>query len=262
MALTFAALTPHTPILIPEIGKDHINRLPQTVNAFSKLKDILQASGSESLIIISPHGNVQSDSFTMNLNPEFRADFSDFGNLSLKRSWPGDIALVHRVRERLETTAPLQLTSNEILDHGVSVPLYLLTSENENIKIIPLYYSGLSNGAHFKFGKILRREILVSREKIGVIASGDMSHRLSKDAPAGYSSKGKKFDKKITALLKEKKYDQLLELDDDLISEAGECGLKSILVLCGILDSINHEPHFLSYESPFGVGYLTVNFKL
>jgi hypothetical protein len=36
----------------------------------------------------------------------------------------------------------------------------------------------------------------------------------------------------------------------------------SILILLGILDEVKHEPQLLSYEYPFGVGYLTMEFKL
>ena len=48
----------------------------------------------------------------------------------------------------------------------------------------------------------------------------------------------------------------------DLIAEAGECGLKSIVILLGILDGINYKPRLLSYEGPFGVGYLVMQFEL
>ena len=58
-------------------------------------------------------------------------------------------------------------------------------------------FSGLSIQDHFEFGKLLKKEIINCRKKIAVISSGDLSHRLTRNAPAGYSSKGKKFDKKI-----------------------------------------------------------------
>ena len=156
----------------------------------------------------------------------------------------------------------MRLISEESLDHGSSVPLCLLTENLPDIKIIPLYYSGLDNDSHFKFGQLLRHELLINNEQIAVIASGDLSHRLSKEAPGGYSPRGKKFDKKITKYLLENKIQDIINLDENLIIEAGECGLKSILILAGVLDNIKHEPQLLSYEAPFGVGYLTMNFKL
>jgi len=171
MSIVFSAIVPHPPILIPQIGKDNLKKLKTTVNAFEKLKNELQKSKAETVLIISPHGLVHDDVFTMNLNPDFNADFESFGDFSTKETWPGDIGLTYKIREALETKAPLQLISSPDLDHGTSVPLFLLASGLE-IKIIPLYYSGLSNEEHFNFGKMLRRELQIRKKPIAVIASG------------------------------------------------------------------------------------------
>jgi aromatic ring-opening dioxygenase LigB subunit len=262
MSLIFSAVVPHPPILIPQIGKENLARLEDTQKAYQKLAKELVNKQVETILIISPHGLIQPDAFTMNLNPQFAANFEEFGDFSTKLSWPGDIGLTYKIRERMETRAPLQLISEEELDHGAAVPLYLLTQDLPSIKIIPLYYSGLLNEAHFKFGQLLNRELIYNKEQIAVIASGDLSHRLTKDAPAGYSPKGKKFDNKIIELLQKNKSQDIINLDHKLIAEAGECGLKSIIILLGILEGIKYEPQLLSYEAPFGVGYMVMNFKI
>ena len=75
-------------------------------------------------------------------------------------------------------------------------------------------------------------------------------------------AKGKKFDKKLIEYLTKAKTAEILKMDREFIAEAGECGLKSIMILLGILNNINFLPQLLSYETPFGVGYLVMNFKL
>lgn len=262
MSLVYSAIVPHPPILIPSIGKENLNKLEETSRAFERIRKELIKNEVDTIFIISPHGMVQPKAFTINLSPEFHCDFRNFGDLETSRTWPGAISLAHRIREQLETKAPLQMTTEHELDHGSAVPLFLLTENLKNIKIIPLYYSGLNYDAHFKFGQLLKRELLFHKDKIAVIASGDLSHRITKDAPAGYSAKGKKFDKKFIDLLKQNKADEILKMDHELIHEAGECGLKSILILLGILDGIKHTPKMHSYEHPFGVGYLTMSFDL
>jgi AmmeMemoRadiSam system protein B len=198
----------------------------------------------------------------MNLSPEFEGNFKEFGDLTTKLHLSGDIGLAHKIRERLETRAPLQLISESELDYGSGVPLYLLTRHLPEIKIIPLYYSGLDLEAHFKFGQLLKREFMVNKNRIAVIASGDLSHRLTHDAPAGYSPKAKKFDKKIIENLTKKKTKNILKMKDNFIAEISECGLKSIVILLGVLDGVEYQPEILSYEATFGVGYLVMNFKL
>lgn len=262
MPIVFSAITPHPPVLIPAIGKKNIKDLKNTTQAYRKLEENLYVQRVETIVIISPHGPVMPNSFTMNLSPEFIINFEDFGDLITKLKLTGDIGLAYKIRESLETKAPLQLISEPKLDHGSGVPLFLLTQNLKKIKIIPIYYSGLDLEAHFKFGQLLKKQLMLSMSRIGIIASGDLSHRLTKDAPAGYSYQGAKFDKKLSDCLKNKKTQDILKINKKLINEAGECGLKSIVMLLGILDGIQYEPKILAYEYPFGVGYLTMSLNL
>jgi len=262
MSIVFSAITPHTPILIPKIGKENINKINKTIDSFKKLEEDLYVSQPDTIIIISPHGVIQTNVFTMNLNPDFEGKFEEFGDFSTKIKLNCDIGLAYRVRERMETRAPLQLISEANLDYGASVPLFMLTEHIPQIKIIPIFYSGLDLMAHFEFGKLLNREILYNKNRIAIIASGELSHKLTKSAPAGYSPKGKKFDNKLIQLLIDNKVEEILNIDKKLIVESGECGLKSFIILLGILNGINYKPQMLSYEFPFGVGYLAMKFNL
>ena len=262
MSIVFAAITPHPPILIPAIGKENAGQLLATAEAFRKLEEIIYVSKVETILIISPHGLVQSKSFSMNLTPKFNADFSEFGDLATKFTIKGDVGLAHRIRENLETSAALQLITDPKLDYGSAIPLFLLAQKLPQIKIIPLYYSGADLETHFKFGQLLKRELIYSQNRVAVIASGDLSHRLTKNAPAGYSPKATKFDQKLIELLQKNQAEEILRLNQQQVMEACECGLKSIAILLGILDGVKHEPQKLSYEAPFGVGYLVMNFRL
>jgi AmmeMemoRadiSam system protein B len=148
------------------------------------------------------------------------------------------------------------LKSNEVLDHGVSVPLHFLNGEKMDFAIVPVNYCFLSYQKHYDFGVELKEAIFNSDKRIAVIASGDLSHRLSFGAPAGFSARAKDFDKKLVQLLKQRKAEGVLNIDRELIEEAGECGLRSILVLLGVFEDLNYSFQVLSYEAPFGVGYL------
>lgn len=99
--------------------------------------------------------------------------------------------------------------------------------------------------------------------KIALIASGDLSHCLKHDGPYGFHPDGPKFDQEFIEALKHKNIKTILKLDE-IYPEANECGLRSFCFLLGILEAsgINYQPEILSYECPFGVGYLVANFKL
>jgi len=262
--LVFAGISPHPPLLIPEIGKENLKFVRKTTEALNKLAEELYASQPETIIIISPHGPMMADAFVFNLSPHFEINFQDFGDLVTKIELAGDVGLTHHYKEILETKIPVVLTSQEKLDHGTGVPLYFLTKnlDSKKIKIVPGTFSMLDFNTHYQFGMKLQEDILNDTKRIAVIASGDMSHRLTPEAPAGYSHWAKKFDETLTKKIKEKDIKGILKLDPEFIEEAGECGLRSFIILHGILNSINYTPEILSYEGPFGVGYLVANFRL
>lgn len=261
--LTFAAITPHPPILIPSIGKENTKRIKKTSEAMEELEKKLHAAKPDTIIIISPHGAILPDAFSVNLNPQYKSDLKEFGDVSTKMEFKANTSLAFRIKELMEDkNIPLVLGSEPTLDHGAAVPLYFLTKRTPNVSILPLGYSFLDLKTHFNFGDFLKEIILNEEKKIAVIASGDLSHCLTKGAPAGYSPRGKEFDEKLVELITNKNTAGILNLDADLIEEAGECGLRSIVILLGLLERINYTPEVLSYEGPFGVGYLVANFKL
>ncbi|MFA6409995.1 MAG: AmmeMemoRadiSam system protein B [Candidatus Buchananbacteria bacterium] len=264
MPIVFAASVPHPPVLIPEIGKDNIKQIKKTEDAFKKLEQDFYASKPESILIISPHGKVLADAFSINLNADYTANFKDFGDFGLEMKFKSDYLSIQEIRAADETskTIPIVLSSDQELDHGFSIPLYFLTQHLKNIPIIPVTYSTLDYQQHFAFGQFLHRQLSKINKRFAVIASGDLSHRLTKEAPAGYSEKGQEFDNKLIELIKNKDFAGLLKIDPELISQAGECGLRSIIILAGIIESLNFAPEILSYEGPFGVGYLISEFKL
>jgi len=261
--LTFAAITPHPPILIPSIGRENTKRIKKTAEAMEELEKKLVEAKPDTIIVVSPHGALLPDAFSINLNPEYTSNLEEFGDFSTKVKFKTNTALAFRIKELMEDkNIPLTMTSDGFLDHGAVVPLYFLAKKLPKVSVLPIGYSLLDFKTHFNFGDLLKEIILNEDKKIAVIASGDLSHRLTKDAPAGYSPRGKEFDEKLTELITNKNTAGILKMDTDLVEKAGECGLRSILILLGLLERINYTPEILSYEGPFGVGYLVANFKL
>ena len=81
-------------------------------------------------------------------------------------------------------------------------------------------------------------------------------------APAGYDPLGKIFDEKLAKALSCVDIKSILNLGTELIERAGECGLRSAVILLGALDGLKVKPEILSYEGPFGVGYLVASFEV
>jgi aromatic ring-opening dioxygenase LigB subunit len=263
MPLLNAAIVSHSPILIPEIGKMNQQILNKTVEAYAKLASELQGNDIQTIVIISPHGQVQSNYFTINVGPELAIDLSSFGFLGTNRKFLSDLSFIDYLKN---TDGPqIQLISDPRLDYGASVPLHLLAALMPDVKIVVISYaSELGLEEHLALGQRISQTIEQSDKRIALIASGDLSHRLKKNSPNGYSPKGAKFDNKLIEFLNDKTNtkNNILSIDANLIKDAGECGLKSITTLLGALENRNYEPEILAYQTDFGIGYLTMRFNL
>ncbi|MFA6423954.1 MAG: class III extradiol dioxygenase subunit B-like domain-containing protein [Candidatus Magasanikbacteria bacterium] len=261
MSLVFAAITPHPPLLIPSIGKDIIKKLDKTKTAMEKMEEELYLSKPDIIIIISAHGSYFSDAFTINVSPEYHTDLKEFGDITTKLNFKGEMNLSSEIRERTkEQKISTTMITEPTLDHGSAVPLFYLSQHLPDVKIIQMGFCDLDWKTHLDFGYLIKEKILDTNKRVAVIASGDLSHALTTDSPAGFNPAGIKFDIKIQELLANKNIAGMLQLEPNLVKEASECGFRTFLILMGVLQDINYTYRQHSYEAPFGVGYLTANF--
>ncbi|HLB95848.1 MAG TPA: class III extradiol dioxygenase subunit B-like domain-containing protein [Patescibacteria group bacterium] len=267
MSLNFAAISPHPPIIIPEIGQSELAKVEQTVRAMKKLSQRFLEAEIETLLVISPHMLIYPDRFSIAGMKKLFGTFASFNAPDLIMEFENNLELAQKIGnssrgEKIETL--LYDNGGEFfeLDHGVMVPLFYLAKDQEfGFKILPCAYSELSCAKHFAFGQILGNVVKSFPGRVGLVASGDLSHRLNLGRKSEINP-GRDFDQKIVNDLKEGKVQDILYYDEDFVEAAGECGYRSILILLGALDSLGLKPEILSYEGPFGVGYLVANYHL
>ncbi len=262
MPIIHSVITPHSPLLIPSIGKESNKLLEKTINSIKKIEENFYSTQIETLLVISSHSQRDDDTFSISMSEEFEINFKEFGDFANKKTLKGDTFLAHQIKKEIFGENKIRLINKKELNHGAGIPLYLLTENIKNIKIVPFYCSESSLEEHFLVGEKIQKALMRSNRRIGVIASGDLSHKLTQNAPAGFSPKAIKFDQKIIEHLQNKKNQNLIETNPDLIEEVETEGLKSISLLMGVLNNLNYTPKLLSYEHPFGVGYLTMSFYL
>lgn len=260
MPLLYSAFVPHSPLLIPSIGKENRKILNKTLESYKTIEEKLKAHEIETVILISPHVETEAENFLINTAKEFNIKFNAFGDLASKRNLKGDTVLGHHIKEELKEEK-INLITEEQLDYGSGVPLFLLSQE-ANFKTLVVSPHKESLERNYHFGEKLNKIIEAQNKNIAVIASGDLSHCLTKNSPGGYSPKAKKFDNKIIEIVSSSPSENILTLDENLIKKAGECGLKSLTLLLGLLSQEKAKPQQLSYQDDFGVGYLTTEFNL
>lgn len=258
--LTFACLCPHPPIMIPGIGKkEDLATIENTIEGMKRLGKDLKKANPDTIVLVSPHSYINKDSFAVNFSPNLSNSLNSFG-LPTNVQYPNDRTLSEQIlKKAVSEDIPVTAFKGEI-DHGAWVPLYYLT-DMEKTSIVHLSYSHLSSHIHYKYGSLLGKVLSNEKKSIAFVASGDLSHRLP-NSHYGCNPKGAEFDTAIIDFIKNKEIDKILNMDNSLLQEAGECGYRSIAILMGLLSHYDYTMNVYSYEGPFGVGYAVANATL
>lgn len=261
--IVFSAIVPHSPLLIETIGKSHRDKLAATLSAISEIEQALYLCKAETICVIAPHGAMYPDAFSVNLASKYVGNLKQFGDFSTTITAKSDYLMIDRIQRKLRAEGvPFTLSSSEELDYGYAVPLLLLTKHLASWKLVPISPSKLDGKAHFEFGQQIKRILHSEETRVAVIASVDMSHKLNADSPGGFAKEGGLFDEAVKKSVQSNDPAAILALDAKSAEAAAQCAYLPVATLLGIMDGMNVSTKILSYESPFGVGYLTVRYDL
>ncbi len=270
MSIIMAALTPHPPIIIPEIGKERRNEVKKTIKSLEELGREIKEKNPDIIITISPHGPVFTDAISILDQKELKGDFSDFACPEVGMSIKTDQNFIKRIKENAlkKNVEVITLSTADLekynylgrLDHGVMVPLYFIKQAKLEVPVIPITMGLLEYEKLYQFGEVIQKTVEEMGLKAVIVASGDLSHRLKPGAPAGFNPLGEIFDDTLIDLLENEKYKDVLDIEPQLIEKAGECGLRPLIIMLGSLSNKHYKSRVKSYEGPFGVGYGVVGF--
>ncbi|MDI6603596.1 MAG: AmmeMemoRadiSam system protein A [Thermoanaerobacteraceae bacterium] len=268
--LLSAYLMPHPPIIVPEVGHGEEKKIQKTIEALNLASKNIRELMPDTIIVISPHSYVFRDAVSIIMRSDLEGDLGKFAAGEVKFSFKNNIGLSKKILEKAKAhNIPIAAIDEAILrkyslpedvDHGTLVPLYFVTKQYNDFKLVNLAYGFLPFEQLYEFGIAINEAIIESDNKVVFIASGDLSHKLTPNSPNGYTPNGKVFDELILNLLKDMKVKEIVNMDKALIEDAAECGFRSICVLLGVLDAYEVKAKVLSHEGPFGVGYGVAEF--
>ena len=242
MSIVFAGITPHPPALIPELTQDETPEdVKKTIEALKELEQDLYLSKPDILIVLSAYSGVFEETFVINVEPTFTANFETFGDFSLSETWLGATDFAAKIMHGSYTQEiPIKLMSQPTLDPGVTIPLHMLGDHLKHVKILPIGFSHLSVQQHVAFGQLLKEVCVSSNKRIAILVSGNLSSTLRDDSPAEYHPDGQLFDTNIRSYLTSCDCSELQHMSYGLVQNAQETIYKSLLILSGIL----HNTHF------------------
>lgn len=267
MSVVAGCVAPHPPIIVKEVGGASSNQVAATIDAMHTVTQRLAGHSPDVLVIMSPHSPYLPNRQPVRTDAEIEGSLSAFRAGQVRFRTHTDTELAAKLLElaaaeglpltALESDAPalaMSMYGNE-LDHGVTVPFYFLRTQI-GTPILNLGLAFLPYDVHYRIGTLVNAACTDLQRRALFVASGDLSHRLMPGAPAGYDPRGTELDTAIVEALRRRDFDALRNLDPVLVEAGGECGLRSIVTLTGCFEGRTPACEVLSYEGPFGVGYL------
>lgn len=263
-------LMPHPPIVIPEIGRGEEIKAEKTIKACERVGEEIAKLRPDVIILITPHGPVFRDAIALSSVPEIKGSFKSFGFPTLKMEVNMSMHLTENIIRHADVfnipVAPVNGNSTKEydvlceLDHGAMVPLHFINKDYTGYELVHITYGMLPRVELYRFGMAVKKAVNEDEFKTVIIASGDLSHRLSDDGPYEYNPAGEEFDRSIVGLLERGDVEGVFSLDRKMVEAAGECGLRSIYIMLGAMEGKEIKGNVLSYEGPYGVGYGVISF--
>jgi AmmeMemoRadiSam system protein A len=256
MNVTCAALMCHAPIVIPRIAGTRADECARTTAAMREVASRLCAHEPDVLVLISPHTPRDPKRFGVSRAAWLEGDFGRFGLSEVGVRMRGAPEAAEAVAEAaakrdLATWSP----SGTQLDHGALVPMTFLVEAGYTGKVLLIALPYPDTGLEPTMGHAIADAARTLDQRFVVLASGDMSHRLTPGAPAGFHPRAKRFDQRFVELLTQGELGEATRLAGELRELAAEDVVDSCAVAAAAVgfDATGHR--VFAYEGPFGVGY-------
>lgn len=263
MSLIKTYIVPHPPLAVPSVGRGKEKAIRKTLENYERIADEIATLKPDTIVLSSPHAPSYRDYFHITDAPKLEGDLGMFGAPGTTFNVPCDRPFIRSLSEKARDAsfpAGTDGFKGATLDHGSMVPLHFILNAYSDFSLVRVSPSGLSPEDHYRLGELIGEVAENTRQRIVYVASGDLSHKLTRDGPYGYHEAGPAFDEKVTSIMESKDLRGFLSMDTELSRDAAQCGLGSFTIMAGTLGGVSEMSELLSYEGPFGVGYAIARF--
>ena len=272
MSILAGYLMPHAPVFIDKVSGAQSKAVSKTLKALDDIAIEIEQLKPDTIVIISPHGPIFSDAVAIYDLKTYQGHLHAFGEYELSYAFEKDDDLCGRLLEasRLNNGFFYPLKETDFkrfqyptsLDHGVTVPLHFILKRFNDFKLLAMSFGTFAYTELLKQGEIIQQVAEASKKRIVIIASGDMSHALKSDGPYAYNPDGPWFDNTMCQHIENQTPYEIFNLPHSQIENASECGLRSFAIMMGAFNKKHISTKKMSYEGPFGVGYLVAKVNL
>jgi 3,4-dihydroxyphenylacetate 2,3-dioxygenase len=279
--LVLAAKVTHVPSLMLSESADSPLKQARAaaVNSLRELGKRARAREISTFVVVDTHW-LSNFGYHVNANARHRGSFTSHEAphmiQDLRYDLPGDTALAGAIAAEASKTG-LKVLAHQVptlgLEYGTIVPMHYMNPDGwaKVVSIASPLFTSLEESR--TLGEATRRAIDQSGERVAIIASGSLSHRLwpNKDlGPDAWTSIASEFnrqvDLRVLQLWQERRYREFTAmLPDYAVKCNGEGGMADTIMLFAALgwDTFEGEAEQLcDYFPSSGSGQINVEFHL
>ena len=182
-------LMPHPPLIIPSIGKGEEKKIQNTINACDNIGKEISTLKPETIIVITPHSTMFSDAIAISNEEKIKGNlinFRDFETsieLEIDKEFNNELMNIcqnENISAACIDSKLLRRFNKEYeLDHGTMIPIYFINKYYTDYKLVHITYSILDDIELYKFGMAIQETAKNLSKNVVIIASGDLSHKLT-----------------------------------------------------------------------------------
>jgi aromatic ring-opening dioxygenase LigB subunit len=254
MAITAAALVPHPPLLVPELGRGASSDLEQLRSACRRAVSLV-LDRVDALLVVGPAaswGEVAPGA-TGSLAPYGAAVTTTLPATPAQAAAPagGDWLDRHDLPSGRLTELPLSL----------AIAGWLLGQAAGECPVGRVAAFGVPASMRVEQAVATGRALagaVPAGEHVGLLAMGDLSARRTPKAPATFHPAAEEFDRQIADAMRKADLARLLDADPRLAAELRVGGMATLWLLAGAFHDAGPQlrTEVLYEAAPFGVGYL------
>ena len=265
MAIIAAFMVPHPPMIVPAVGRGSEGQVKTTIESYQRVAEEIARLKPDTIIISTPHSVMYADYFHISPGKWAKGSFAQFGAPEVSFDVDYDYELTRALSSLADKKGFPAGTMGEKdreLDHGTMVPLYFITQQYNNFKLVRTGLSGLDLYTHYEYGMMIKKVAEDLNRRVVYVASGDLSHKLQEYGPYGFAPEGPKYDKRIMDVCSRAAFGEMFDFDENFCDKAAECGHRSFVIMAGALDGDKVIAKQYSHEDVTGVGYGICSFMV
>ncbi|MCH4814729.1 MAG: extradiol dioxygenase [Saccharolobus sp.] len=253
-------------ILVAPHGDEIIDPKEEKLSLLNKaMREAASLVEADEYIVITPH-NIRIDDHMAVILTQYAE-----GKLGkIKRKYLCDRGLAYEIYERAKgkglpvvgvNFGALEGKESKIaLDWGSLIPLYFL-KRRRIVLLTPA--RGVKREILREFGVVIGEVLRDHRKRIGVIVSADHAHTHDPKGPYGYSEYAAVYDSMIVDIFKNERFEDLMKIDDKVVSEAKPDSYWQLLIMLGILESScnRYSVKMMVYQVPSYFGMMVALLK-